>query len=438
MTRETRRFLVGLAVIATVAFAVRLAFLFIAHHPYSPHGDALVYHEGANLLADGKGFVHPYYLENGEPQQGATNPPLYVIWLAIPSLLGFSSPLAHQLWSCVVGVGTVALIGLLGRQVAGPRTGLIAAALAAIGPNLFYWDTVVLSETMSLFMTTLAVLLAYRYWRSPETRSLLFVGLACGAAALSRAELILLIPFVLIPLALLSNTVDVGARLRRLVAAGLMAGLVLLPWMAYNMTRFDEPVLLSNGLGVTLAATQCDTAYYGDLTGLWSQPCAIRVQRTFPNRYDESERDREYREAALEYLEAHVGRAPVVVLARWGRALGLYRPVDSVEFDHFPEGRDWVIAVSGLMSVWILGLLSICGVVLLRRRKVPVYPLLALPVIAMIAIAITFASSRYRSTAEPALAILAAVAIDALVRRRRGESDDPEAIGQAPAGIMIS
>jgi 4-amino-4-deoxy-L-arabinose transferase-like glycosyltransferase len=430
MTRETRRFLVGLGVIAAVGLAVRLAWLFIAHHPYNPHGDAFLYHTGANSLADGKGFVLAHFMEGGEPAQGASNPPLYVMWLAIPSLLGFRSPLAHQLWSCVLGIGTVGLMGLLGRQVAGIRVGLIAATLAAIGPNLFYWDTVILSETMSLFMATLVMLLAYRYWRSPDMRGLLFVGLACGAAALSRAELILLVPFVLIPLALLSSSIDVAARLRRLVAAGLMAGLVLVPWVTFNLSRFDEPVLLSNGLGVTLAATQCDKTYYGELTGLWYQPCAIRVQSKFPKGFDESERDQVYRDAAIDYLDSHLDRAPVVVLTRWGRALGLYRPVHSVEFDHFPEGRDWTIAVSGLVSVWILGLLSIYGVVLLRRRKVPVYPLVALGAIAMIAIAIAFASTRYRSTAEPALAILAAVAIDGLIRSRRGEADDPEALGE--------
>ena len=424
MTPETRRFWVGLGVIAAIGVAVRLVFLFAAHHPYDPVGDAFVYHVGANSLADGKGFVLAFFLENGQQAQGASNPPLYMLWLAIPSLLGFRSPLAHQLWSCVIGVGTIGLLGVLGRQIAGARVGLVAATLAAVGPNVFYWDTVILAETMSLFVATLVVFFSYRYWSAPTTRNLLLVGLSCGVAAFARAELTLLVPLVLVPLALCSRSIDLGARLRRLVVAGLLAVLVVTPWVTYNLTRFNEPVFLSNGLGVTLAATQCDDAYYGEFTGLWSIRCSLRLQRTFPKDYDESERDRAYRDAALDYLGSNLDRAPVVVLTRLGRALGLYRTVHSVKFDNFPEGRDWPIAIGGLASVWVLGLLSVYGVVLLRRRKVPVYPLLALPGIAMFAIAITFASSRYRSTAEPALAILAAVAIDALIRRRRRESDD--------------
>ena len=426
MTSETRRFLVGLGAIVAVGLVVRLAFMLLAHHPYDPHGDALVYHAGANDLAEGKGFVLAFFLENGEQQQAASNPPLYLIWLAIPSLFGLDSPLAHQLWSFVLGLGTIVVIGFLARKLAGNRAGLIAAAIAAIGPNFFYWDTVILAETMSLLAASAVVYLAYRAWQSPDTKRLVLLGAACGAAALARAELTLLVPLVVVPLALGRKTVDRGARVRRLAAAGLAALIVVTPWIAYNATRFEKTVLLSNGLGVTLAATQCDTAFYGELTGLWSVDCSLKVQRTFPKGFDESQRDAAYRDAAFEYLGDHLDRFPVVVLARWTRALGIYDLGYTLKFEQFPEGRDKTIAYTGMLSVWILGILSFFGVRELRRRKIPVYPLVALPVIAMIAIAIAFASARYRSTAEPALAVLGAIAIDAFIRRGRGEADQPE------------
>jgi len=397
--------------------------MLIAHHPYEPHGDALVYHAGANDLAQGKGFVLAFFLENGEQQQAASNPPLYLIWLAIPSLLGFDNPLAHQLWSFVLGAGTIVVLGLLGRKLGGDRTGLIAALLAAVGPNFFYWDTVILAETMSLLTASVAVALAYHYWQSPDTRRLVLFGGACGVAALARAELALLIPLVLIPLVIGTKELDRGAVLKRCVVGGLAALVVITPWLAYNQTRFEKTVLLSNGLGVTLAATQCDPAYRGELTGLWSPTCTLKVKNKFPKGFDESQRDAAYREAALEYLGDNVDRFPVVVLARWGRALGLYELRHTLKFWHFPEGRDTILVWWGMGSVWVLGALSVFGALALRKRKIPVYPLVALPVIAMFAIGLTFASERYRSTAEPALAVLAAVAIDSFIRRRRGEPE---------------
>ena len=76
----------------------------------------------------------------------------------------------------------------------------------------------------------------------------------------------------------------------------------------------------------------------------------------------------------------------------------------------------WV-AFSSLYMFYALALLSIAGVIVLRKRKVPVYPLVALIAIVFITITIMFGQNRYRASAEPALALLAAVAVDAALRR---------------------
>jgi len=109
------------------------------------------------------------------------------------------------------------------------------------------------------------------------------------------------------------------------------------------------------------------------------------------------------------------------------RGAGLFHPQQMIDFDQFPEGRDKWIAYSGFIGFWVLSLLAIAGVVILRRRKVPVYPLVSLVVIGFFTIAISFATPRYRTTAEPAIAMLAAVALDAALtrwRRRAPEASD--------------
>ena len=69
--------------------------------------------------------------------------------------------------------------------------------------------------------------------------------------------------------------------------------------------------------------------------------------------------------------------------------------------------------------------LAVLGVVVLRRRRVPVFPLLAFPITVLISVALTFGQARYRAPAEAALVILAAVAIDAAIERRREPSGAP-------------
>ena len=70
----------------------------------------------------------------------------------------------------VFGAGVVLLIGLIGRTVAGDRAGLIAAAIAALYPNLWINDGLVMSETLATLAVALAILLAYRFGRSPTWR----------------------------------------------------------------------------------------------------------------------------------------------------------------------------------------------------------------------------------------------------------------------------
>ena len=86
---------------------------------------------------------------------------------SIVSWFGGQSYMAHKLASCVIGAGTVLVIGLIGRRLGGPRAGLIAAVIAAAYPNLWLVDGLVLSEDMFALMIGLTILAAYRFRDRP-------------------------------------------------------------------------------------------------------------------------------------------------------------------------------------------------------------------------------------------------------------------------------
>jgi hypothetical protein len=127
---------------------VRLAYVLIFKNPLVlPTGvDTFAFHHGANALAKGRGFGSPGFLL--KPRQTAMHPPGYLLALALPSRLGLDSVLDHQIWSLILGCLTVATIGFIGRMLAGPRAGLVAAAIAAVYPNLWLFDGELLSETL--------------------------------------------------------------------------------------------------------------------------------------------------------------------------------------------------------------------------------------------------------------------------------------------------
>src|SRR5215211_2580982 len=122
-----RSFASRLAGITAGALVVRVLYTVLIGADTKGVGDFFYYHGIANLIADGRGFVDPFLSTRAHPYPSALHPPLWPLALAAGSKLGATSILAHRLLGCVPGAATVALIGLLGRRVAGERSGLLAA-----------------------------------------------------------------------------------------------------------------------------------------------------------------------------------------------------------------------------------------------------------------------------------------------------------------------
>ena len=405
----------SLAVATGLGLAVRVAYVLIDRANMTFAGDAYFYHAGANLLVHGHGFVEPFLYRLGQTAQAAEHPPLYLLYLAIPSSLGLTSSLTHLLWSCVLGGATVVVVGLLGRAVVGPRVGIIAAVLAALYPNLWIPDGSLEAETAAIFVTALTVLLAYHYVRRPTWWRLALVGAGCGAASLARSELILLVPLIVVPLALLTRTRDLRTQLRWLGGALLATLVVIGPWVGYNLSRFQHPVYLSSQFDALLASANCDTTYYGSLIGYFSVPCAEHYQHQYDAHGDQSEQAIAYQKAADTYVRHHKSRVPIVVGARLGRIVEVFKPQQNLNLREFYDSIEKPVAVAALVSYYVLALLSIVGAVVLRRRRQLLYPLLAPIAVVLITVAITYANTRFRAPADVMLAVLAAVAIDAIV-----------------------
>ncbi len=408
-----RGFAWALAGIGALAFAIRLVYILGYRQDLDFGGDAFVYHEGANLLADGKGFIWPFAPKRAIPT--SAHPPLYTLYLAIPSVLGMTSVLTHLVWSALLGTATVVIVGLIGREVGGVRTGVIAALLAAVYPNVWVPDGSLMAESMAMFTTALAVYFAFRYWRDPRRSWLVLVGVAGALGALSRSELVLLIPLLVVPLAVLAPGPTRRARGMAVGVAVVSAAVVMAPWLAFNLTRFEKPELLSTQFGALLASTNCDLVWKGETKSYYSVVCAddVRKRELAPGA-DESEQDAAYRRAGLDYISNHLGDLPGVVAARLGAIVGLYQPETQINLDSAIEGRERSLARIGLYSFQGLALLAIVGAVVLRRRRAGLlFPLVVPVFIVLGTVATGYASTRFRTPAEVVVCVLAAVVFDA-------------------------
>src|SRR3954453_7089241 len=160
-------------------------------HDVPVGGDGLLFHLFANQLANGDGSIQPLIVSPPHVPT-ADKPPLYPLMLAVPSLLGWKSLVAHRVVSCLMGAALVLLVGLLGRRVGGERVGLLAAGIAALYPLLVVLDGAVRSESLYAPLIAALLLATYRLVDRPSAWRAVAVGALIGLAVLVRSEALIL------------------------------------------------------------------------------------------------------------------------------------------------------------------------------------------------------------------------------------------------------
>jgi hypothetical protein len=96
----------------------------------------------------------------------------------------------------------------------------------------------------------------------------------------------------------------------------------------------------------------------------------------------------------------------------------VYAPLDNLTLDFTVERRPLNASRAGLAMYYPAVVAAVAGVVALRRRGVPSFPVMSWLVNVAITVVAFYGSTRFRAPAEPALVLLAAVGVDALLRRR--------------------
>jgi 4-amino-4-deoxy-L-arabinose transferase-like glycosyltransferase len=407
-----------LALILAGALAIRLLYTVLVSQDIPVIGDALTYHLLGENIADGKGFERPLHpqlagFESWQPGvPTAEHPPLFPLLVGLFWKLGATTYLAQKLVLCVIGTITVALVGLAGREAGGSAVGLTAAGLAAVYPFLWIVDGSLMSETLYGVFVAATLWVALRFARRPSLGLAAGLGALVGVAALTRGDALVLVPVLLVPLAFRAGAAWRSRLTLTLVAVGAFA-LVLAPWTIRNLTVFEQPVLISTNGNSVFVGANCDGTYHGELTGLWRFDCYGQAPAG-----DESEQAAEYRDRGLDYARDHVERLPAVMAVRFLRVWDLYRPRQQAEYEII-EGRSETASRIGLLVYYPLLLLAAAGAFILRRRRAPLWPLLAFPVIVTATAVVIYGITRLRFAAEPALCVLAAVALAAAASRMK-------------------
>ncbi len=385
MERGLRR----LALCGLLALAVRLIYvLLIARAPVGVGGDAGFYHSAANLAAHGHFLSRGIF---GHAYRTAEHPPLFPLALALVSRLGGDTLLAHRIAGCVIGSVAAVLIGMLGARVAGPRTGLIAALLAAVYPPLITADGLVMSEPLFVALVAAALLVAMRTRLIGGLRWAVALGAVIALATLTRGEGLLLVPLLGWPAVWGASRGRVG----RVAALSATVVLVLAPWLVRNVIVFHR-VMLAADANTLIAGANCPDTYYGHDIGWWSLDCLARARTRSQLLTGDASTA-----AAFSYAGHHVGRFPLVAAVRVLRTFNLFQPLRQGNRE---SRRRWVDIV-GLVVYYPLLVLAVVGLIRLRRWR---WLLLAPVVMVVLVSVLGWGIGRFRVAADISLLVLAA------------------------------
>lgn len=406
-------------------------------------GDERFYQYSGQAIADGKGYEDTLMGSSGPT---TAHPPLFSIVIAGLDLVGLS-PHDHdesveplEIGLAVLCAAAIPLAGLAGRRLAGPGVGIVAAAIAAFhplwvqnGPNL--WP-----EGLFLVVVTGVLLLAVRAIDRPSWPRAVALGVGIGLAALTRSEGIGFLLLVGLPVAL----VAVRPWRRRLRLAGLIVLgtlVVVTPWLVRNYTVVHT-VTFSTQDGATVAGSNCDATYYGEHVGGFSFRCAVGYALLADGTYGRSSNSAvesdHVQGVAVDYVDDHLSRVPVVVGARVLRTWSLWYSGDQLAWDVDGERKNRTFQTLGQYVGWALLMAAVVGVVLLPKRAWRRWIVVAAgPVLVTVTAIALYGHVRFRAGAEPSIALFAAYGIVTVLNRIRARRNDDAADAGDPTSPEV-
>jgi tetratricopeptide (TPR) repeat protein len=394
-----------------------------SHTPFYryPILDARYYHELALQVAQGRligeraffmGPLYPYLLG-------------FVYFLFGPGLL------VPRLLQILLGLANCVLVFLIGRRVFGRAVALVAAGLLALyKPEIFYEQTLL----MEVLAGSLGLVAVYLILLADEQHKMwmwVVVGGVLGLAALTRANVLLFVPFVLVWCFLRKGNTSSARSVKQrlgicgLVVLGVIAG--ILPGTVHNFLAEHDFVLTTSNAGFNFYIGNNEKAKGKFLipmnVDMDNDPSGARIaERTLGREVlTSSEVSAFWNRQAINFIRNKPGVFLKLVMLKfyyfWGR-----EEIPQIYDLKFMAGLTPLLRWP-LVGYALLSPLAILGIVLAlvyRSRAKTLLMLFALAYV--VSIIPFFITSRYRIPVVPFLALFAASAlvifIQALMKRK--------------------
>ncbi len=345
-------------------------------------------------------------------------PPLYPFFLVgVYVLLGRGAIQVAVVQAALDG-GTILLIFLIGRRVAGPTVGLLSAAFYGVYPYLIYQNLSVNDTALFIFLLASAVWLVYRVYDTCDWRLAVALGAVLGLAALTKAFVLLVWPLLIL---WWIRHLGLQAIWRPTLAGGVAIIFVIAPWVVRNSLLDGQPVFISTNGGSNLyqGNNPCVADY---LNRGWDAQWVVCLAEP-PTGLGDAALDQWNRQQAIDYLAHNPGQWARLF---WAKLRVLWSPgITPISVPPGATGADdpvmvysspafQVARVIHLVYFGPLLALGLAGIAASLRARDPVEPLLAVLMAVTLTYLVFHPSTRYRSPADPFLFIFSAIAVERL------------------------
>lgn len=399
-----------------LALVVRIAQI-AATPDWQPVADPADYVRHAVSIAHGHGMAESVLPGHGP---SAIRPPAYPYFLGGVFAISGDSFTAGRIAAALLGVLSVALLGLIAQQLWSRRVAIVAMALAAVYPPLVLLSGTLLSESLGLPIVLALVALVLAYRNGPRPRWVApAAGVLFALALLDRPALVMFgVPLVA---GLWGRPWRSWRALREPAVALLAAAIAIVPWTIRNANAFHDFVPISTQSGFLVAGTYNDVSANDPVNPGAYRPASfdpsLRPILTDPA-LDENEVNKKLAEAGRTYAEEDPGYVPRVLWWNGLRLLGLERPLETAEATYAFQGIGKGYAKLALAGWYLAALAAIAGLFLGAWRRVPWWMLVVPPLLFAGVIWIS-SDIRYRAPIEPFVLLAAALALTGIRRGRR-------------------
>ncbi len=400
---KPRRALFGVIIFAVV---IQLIYSFVFRVP--PAVDARTYDQIGQHLAQGLGYRMNTEGELAlDPAIGRVGPGYPFVLAALYRVFGHHLEAVWVLQALCVGL-SVYCVYLLAKRVlpTHPKRelgALVAASAIALSPDLITIGSMVLTETISITLSLVWLVLLTSFIPQNQSRGWKFIWRLVGLGLIAAGCILVRTTAVL----LLVPTVALLGYRRRILEIGVVVGLVVLlfiPWTVRNQQVYHRFLPTNTALGVNLIGGNYPGAS-GEFEGLPAfveQPAAAIQDPIAQNAYLTREAERFILQHPLEYTKLCLKRAVIAVSAM--------RP--SAFWFHLTKREQLITAGLSVLHLLTLFIFGISGIITACKRwrvdrseELQHFMLGFALLVALIPPIFIVAESRYRFFLYPILAI---------------------------------